>query len=70
MNGFHVRYIYNVPGHSQGSLSSNEVCRVKSFGNWSGYSVSQGFRPVFTLKSDIKISGGDGSETTPYTLTP
>ena len=32
-----------------------------------GRSNSHGFRPVFTLKSGIKITGGDG-ETTPYTL--
>lgn len=33
-------------------------------------SLSLGFRPVFTLKSDINISGGNGSALTPYTLSP
>ena len=34
-----------------------------------GGSVSYGLRPVFTLKSGIKITGGDGtSEGTAYTL--
>ena len=34
-----------------------------------GRSKSRGFRPVFTLKSEIKVTGGDGVNT-PYTLAP
>lgn len=32
------------------------------------YSPSNGFRPVFLLKSNIKISGGSGTSTAPYIL--
>ena len=39
---------------------------------WEGYGhgiKSNGFRPVFTLKSGLKITGGDGVDI-PYTITP
>ena len=54
---------------TSGSLSFSELCRVYSYGSWDYYSVPQGFRPVFTLKPGIKITGGDGINT-PYTLAP
>ena len=34
-----------------------------------GSSYTEGFRPVFTLNSEMKITEGDGN-TTPYTLAP
>lgn len=55
---------------TSGYLSENNLCYVYASNSFNGYSVSLGFRPVFTLKSDIKISGGDGSKTVPYTLAP
>ena len=37
-----------------------------------GYTYSgndtHGLRPVFTLKSDIKVTGGSGTDEDPYTL--
>ena len=46
---------------------------LASFASSSGngpytYTNSCGFRPVFTLKSGIKITGGNGTEELPYTL--
>ena len=43
------------------------LCDVHSNGTINGNSRSHGFRPVFTLKSGIKVIEGDGN-TTPYTL--
>ena len=34
----------------------------------STYKVTNGLRPVFTLKTGIKVTGGSGEETAPYTL--
>ena len=46
-----------------------EVCMVHTSLGEVGYSPSCGFRPVFTLKSGIKITEGDGVSV-PYTLVP
>lgn len=63
-SGFSVRYVY-----SSGSLSSNDLCRVRSSGDTYAYSGSYGLRPCFTLKSGIKVTGGDGTSAgTAYTL--
>ena len=61
---FHVRYV-----NSSGSLhGDNTLCFVYS-GGTDANSDSNGFRPCFTLKSGIKITGGDGkSAATAYTL--
>ena len=37
-------------------------------GSASSKSLIEGFRPVFTLKSEIKIIGGSGVENDPYKL--
>ena len=37
-------------------------------GDTSPASEYHGLRPVFTLKSNLKVTGGDGSEENPYTL--
>ena len=61
-SGFYVR-IYS------GGLDRNCLCDVNSYyGFTKGYSKLDGFRPVFILKSGIKVTGGDGSESSPYTL--
>ena len=59
---FRVRYV-----STSGGLGSNDLCNVYSGGVTGGGSNSGGFRPVFTLKSDIKITEGDGVDT-PYRL--
>ena len=44
------------------------LCVVHFTGNTGVDSNSFGLRPVFILKSGIKITGGDGSSDSPYTL--
>ena len=44
------------------------LCRVDSAGRTNAYDESRGLRPVFTLKSGIKVTGGNGESGTPYTL--
>ena len=55
--------------NTSGSLGYGILCYVYSHGGTEGLSKSDGFRPVFTLNSEIKVTEGDG-ETTPYTLAP
>ena len=71
------RYVYSTSYYSyffvrsvnsSGSLSTNPLCLVNSNGNTLASSFSCGLRPVFTLKSDIKVTGGNGESGTPYTL--
>lgn len=51
-----------------GSLSGSALCYL--FGD--GYPVpdsnQNGLRPVFTLKAGIKVTGGNGTLESPYTL--
>ena len=44
------------------------LCGVTSNGRTSNGSYCSGLRPVFILKSGIKVTGGDGSENSAYTL--
>ena len=61
---FYVRSV-----NSSGSLSDGNLCTVSSNGNTSADSYSYGLRPCFTLKSGIKVTGGDGTSAgTAYTL--
>ena len=53
---------------ASGSLDSNDLCRVSSSGNTYSYSPAYGLRPVFHLKSGIKVTGGTGEEGSPYIL--
>ena len=55
--------------NSSGSLRSSYLCSVISGGSTDAYSHSYGLRPCFTLKSGIKVTGGDGTSAgTAYTL--
>ncbi len=61
---FCVRYVA-----SSGGLTSRNLCYVTSSGSASAHSRSYGLRPCFTLKSGIKVTGGDGTSAgTAYTL--
>ena len=51
-----------------GALSDATLCYVHSNGNAFSYNNTYGLRPVFTLKPDIKVTGGNGEESSPYTL--
>ena len=61
---FYVRCV-----DTSGYLTNISLCGVNSYGGAGDGRFASGFRPVFTLKSDIKITEGDGVDT-PYTLTP
>mgnify|MGYP005780391817 CR=1 FL=1 len=62
---FYVCHLYNYTnGHN---INTNYLCRVFN-GGVSSYSWKYGLRPVFTLKPGLKITGGSGTETAPYTL--
>lgn len=54
--------------NSVGNFYSYDLCIVVSDGNASGYPRTHGLRPCFSLKSDIKITGGDGTSGNPYTM--
>ena len=53
---------------SFGGLNSCELCDVSSYGFAYGHSQTNGLRPCFSLKSDIKITGGIGTSGNPYTM--
>ena len=50
-------------------LSKSNVCIVYSDGGANGSAREHGLRPCISLKSDIKVTGGDGEgEETAYEL--
>ena len=51
-----------------GVFNWKQLVWIKSDGNLNGGGVGYGLRPVFHLKSGVKISGGDGTIVSPYTL--
>ena len=63
-SNFYVRRV-----DSSGGLFNYYLCSVDSSGRALAYSDSNGLRPCFTLKSGIKVTGGDGTSAgTAYTL--
>ncbi len=60
---FGIRFVY-----SYGTLDDGRLCRVYTDAPRSSYGYSYGLRPVFKLKSGIKVTGGSGTESSPYTL--
>ena len=62
-SGFSVRCV-----DTSGSVDAYALCNVYSYGGTGAYGSSNGLRPVFTLKSGIKVTGGNGESGTPYTL--
>ena len=63
-SNFRVRYV-----STSGNVNSRgDLCLVYSNGDTNAYLISYGLRPVFTLKSGIKVTGGNGESGTPYTL--
>ena len=53
---------------SYGNFGYYNMCNVLSSGSTSVGSGANGLRPVFILNSDIKITGGNGTSSSPYTL--
>ena len=60
---FHVRYV-----NTTGNSAKDDMCSVFNTGATNGDSHEYGIRPCFSIKTDIKITGGDGSQETPYTM--
>lgn len=60
---FNVRTV-----NESGELKSGYLCFVSTAGGVSGDLFSFGIRPCFALKSDIKITGGNGTSEQPYTM--
>ena len=65
-----VQSIFNVRSVGVfGGLENGYLCNVTSDGFARADAVgSRGLRPVFTLKPTIKVTGGNGTEESPYTL--
>lgn len=53
---------------SGGVYYNYRLCFVSSYVGTDANRYSYGLRPVFTLKSGIKVTGGNGESGTPYTL--
>ena len=55
---------------NSGLLGSHNLCYMDYDGIITVNEFEDGLRPVFRLKSGIKITSGDGSKDNPYTLAP
>ena len=53
---------------TSGSLNRSDLCSVHSSGTAYSNSYTYGLRVVFTLKPDIKVTGGNGEKGSPYNL--
>src|SRR5699024_8583198 len=53
---------------ASGNVGDNSLCGVYSSGTTISSSRTYGLRPVFLLRSNIKVTGGTGEEGSPYTL--
>ncbi len=62
-SGFDVRYV-----DTDGKMFGNGLCRVGRRGDADSYNPANGLRPIFLLRSNIKVTGGTGEERDPYTL--
>ncbi len=63
-NTFRVRYMW---GRGDNLPIGAGLCEPRTNDDYS-YSNTYGLRPVFHLKSGIKVTGGNGSSDSPYTL--
>lgn len=63
VSSFRGRYV-----DASGLVDDYILCYVYSSGRPIAAYDSNGLRPVFTLKSGIKVTGGNGESGTPYTL--
>lgn len=60
-------YVYSID--SAGTLISSQLCLLYQDTSYNtGYSKTNGFRPVFILKSGLKVLSGEGSKDNPYEL--
>ena len=63
VSNFNVRSL-----RASGSLGSSGLCSVFDFGVGYSGSYAYGLRPIFHLRSNIKVTGGTGEKGDPYTL--
>ena len=61
-SAFYVKYV------SPSGDVSDYLCGVFSNGYAGSYGYAKGLRPIFHLKSGIKVTGGTGEEGSPYIL--
>lgn len=61
--GFCMRLVNN-----DGTIYDDGMCLVEKTGNAVGYLSERGLRLCILLKSNVKITRGDGSEDSPYTI--
>ncbi len=65
--------LYNIGIHyylGTPKSSSDTLWEVTSAGRLTGFSkISNGMRPIVVLKAEVKVSGGDGTESNPWILT-
>ena len=57
-----VRYVVNSSVRNHSIYYNSFDYGIKS------HEYTDGIRPVFTLKSNVKVTGGAGTSTSPYTL--
>ena len=63
VSNFNVRSVF-----TSGSLGSSGLCSVHNYGGAFSGSYAYGLRPIFHLRSNIKVTGGTGEKGDPYTL--
>ena len=51
-----------------GATNTPKLCDIDEYRDEHSYSEESGLRPVFQLKSGIKVTGGEGTKLRPYTL--
>ena len=61
-------HFFDVYCVSNSEINSLRMCYINSDYTFGSRGYTKGFRPVFTLNSNIKVTGGEGIEETPYTL--
>ena len=62
-------FIYTVGGSLVETVLECNICDINEFSTSTG-SWNYGVRPVFTLNSNVTITGGSGTSSSPYTLGP
>ena len=68
-DGFNSALFFNIRSSSGGGrLGDFRLCYIGNAGTLKSSSASYGLRPVFTLKSNVKVTGGAGTTSNPYTL--
>ena len=63
VSNFNVRSV-----RISGSVGSSGLCSVHNYGGAFSGSYAYGLRPIFHLRSNIKVTGGTGEKGDPYTL--